>query len=203
MAKTQKQIQGEQTRQRIIEAAARLFARTGFHGTSMADLAAATGLTKGAFYSHFDSKDALFFAVVQAVQEKWVKAVGAQVFQAPNALDQLGLLLDSHARLLCEEPILCLVITGLTAEMEENNPGFVSALHGVYLGLIEFIEGIIRDGQAKNQVRNDVDARLAALNIVGLLRGVSCFGVLADLGLDCEVVIQAAKPLLMDGLRPR
>ena len=95
------------------------------------------------------------------------------------------------------------MITGLTAEMEETNPGFVTTLHGVYLGLIEFIEGIIRDGQTRQQVRNDVDARLAALNIVGLLRGVSCFGVLADLGLDCETVIQAAKPVLLDGLRPR
>ncbi len=203
MAKTQRQIQSEQTRQQIIETAARLFARNGFHGTSMANLTAATGLTKGAFYHHFESKDDLFFAVVQSVREKWVKAVGERVIQAPNALDQLAILLDSHAHLLCQEPVLCLVITGLTAELEESNPRYVTALHGVYLGFIDFIEGIIRDGQSKQQVRNDVDARLAALNIVGLLRGISCFGLLADLGLDCEVVIRAARPVLLDGLHPR
>lgn len=169
----------------------------------MAELTAVTGLTKGAFYHHFESKDALFFAVVQLVQEKWVKAVGDQVIQAPNALDQLAILLDSHAHLLRQEPILCLVITGLTAELEETNPGFVTALHGVYIGLIAFIEGIIREGQTKQQVRNDVEARLVALNIVGLLRGVSCFGVLSDLGVDCEIVINAAKPVFLEGLRPR
>ncbi len=203
MAKTQKHLQSEQTRQHIIDTAARRFARNGFHGTSMADLTEAAGLTKGAFYHHFESKDDLFFAVVQMVQEKWVKAVGEQVVQAPNALDQLAILLDSHAHLLCQEPVLCLVITGLTAELEESNPAYVTALHGVYLGFIEFIEGIIRDGQSKQQIRTDVDARLTALNIVGLLRGISCFGVLADLGLDCEVVIKAAKPVLLDGLHPR
>ena len=46
-----------------------------------------------------------------------------------------------------------------------------------------------------------MDAQLVALNIVGLLRGVSCFGLLSDMGLDCETVINAVKPLLLDGLR--
>jgi AcrR family transcriptional regulator len=203
MAKTQKQLQSEQTRQQIIDTAAQLFASKGFHGTSMSDLASATGLTKGAFYHHFESKDALFFAVVQSVREKWQDAVGQQVAQAENALDQLAILLNSHAQLLRQEPILCLVITGLTAEMEETNPDFITALHGVYAALIAFIEEILRRGQASGHVRDDVDARLLALNVVGLLRGVSCFGVLKDMGLDSEIVINAVKPVLLDGLRPR
>ncbi len=203
MTKTQKQLQSEQTRQQIVDSAARLFARQGYHGTSMAELAAATGLTKGAFYHHFGSKEALFFAVVQSVQEKWERAVGQQVAEVENALDQLALLLENHAKLLRREPILCLVITGLSAEMEDSNPGFVAALHGVYMALISFVEGIIQKGQGARQVRTDVDAQLMALNIVGLLRGVSCFGVLSEMGLDCETVINAVKPVLLDGLRPR
>jgi AcrR family transcriptional regulator len=203
MNQTQKQLQSEQTRQRIIDTAARLFAGKGFHGTSMSDLTAATGLTKGAFYHHFESKDALFFAVVQSVQQEWQNVVGQEMLHVHNALDQLAALLTSHARLLRKEPTLCLVITGLTAEMEDDNPGYVAALHGVYLGLIAFVEGMVKSGQGSGQVRNDVDARLVAVNIVGLLRGLSCFGVLNDMGLDCEIVINGVKPVLLDGLRPR
>ncbi len=203
MLKTQKQLQSEQTRRQIIDAAAQLFASKGFYGTSMSDLASATALTKGAFYHHFESKDALFFAVVQSVQEKWENAVGRQVFQVENALDQLAILLDSHAQLLRREPTLCLVMTGLSAEMEETNPSFLAALHGVYGALIAFIERIIENGQARQQVRGDVDARLTALNLVGLLRGVSCFGMLGEMGLDCATVINAFKPVIVDGLRPR
>lgn len=203
MLKTQKQLQSEQTRQQIIDTAARLFASRGFHGTSMSDLASAAGLTKGAFYHHFESKEALFFAVVQSVREKWGKAVGYDVLQAQDALDQMMVLLDKHARLLRKEPTLCLVMHGLTAEMEDANPTFLEALHSVYQEMIAFIEGLLKNGQARQQVRDDIDARLTAINIVGLLRGVSCFGVLEAMGLDCTIVINALKPVLLDGLRPR
>jgi hypothetical protein len=87
--------------------------------------------------------------------------------------------------------------------MEDSNPTYTAALHGVYVGLIAFVEEIVRSGQVQGQVRDDVDARLIALNIVGLLRGVSCFGVLNDMNLDCETVIDAAGPVLVDGLRSR
>ena len=169
----------------------------------MSDLASATGLTKGAFYHHFESKDALFFAVVETVREKWETAVGREVLQAQNALDQIAVLLNTHAQLLRREPTLCLVMTGLTAEMEATNPGFLAALQSVYSALIQFIEEIIHQGQAHQQVRADVDAQLVALNIVGLLRGVSCFGLLGEMGLDCATVIDAFKPVVLDGLRPR
>lgn len=202
MIKTQKQLQSEQTRQQIIDTAARLFTSRGFHGTSMSDLAVATRLTKGAFYHHFENKDALFFAVVESVREKWQNAVAAGVLQAEDALDQIAILLDSHAKLLRAEPTLCLVMQGLTAEMEDTNPGYLAALQHVYAGLVGFIQDIIEKGQAARQIRADVDARLAALNVVGLLRGVSCFGLLGEMGLDCERVIEAFKPVLLDGLRP-
>jgi AcrR family transcriptional regulator len=203
MLKTQKQLQSEQTRQQIIDTAARLFSRKGFYGTSMAELASATGLTKGAFYHHFDSKDDLFYAVLRSVQEKWENAVAYDVLRARNALDQITIMLEKHARLLRKEPTLCLVMTGLSAEMEDSNPSFLAALHAVYAGLIGFTEEIIVKGQANGQIRNDIDARIAALNIVGLLRGVSCFGMVGEMGLDCEVVINTFKPVLLDGLRPR
>ncbi len=53
------------TRARILAAAERLFAAEGFDRVSMPDIAAASGITPGAIYRHFSSKDALFFEVVR------------------------------------------------------------------------------------------------------------------------------------------
>jgi AcrR family transcriptional regulator len=57
------------TRGRILTAAERLFAEKGFAGVSMPAIAKASGITAGAIYRHFDSKDDLFFEIVKrAVQ---------------------------------------------------------------------------------------------------------------------------------------
>lgn len=57
------------TRARILIAAERLFAEEGFSGVSMPAIAKASGITAGAIYRHFDSKDDLFFEVIRrAVQ---------------------------------------------------------------------------------------------------------------------------------------
>ena len=55
----------EETRGRLIEAAARLFARRGFEGASVEEIAEEAGYSRGAFYSNFKNKDALFLAVLQ------------------------------------------------------------------------------------------------------------------------------------------
>lgn len=53
------------TRDRILAAAERLFAAQGFSGVSMPAIAAASGVTAGAIYKHFESKAELFFEVVR------------------------------------------------------------------------------------------------------------------------------------------
>ena len=53
----------EMTRRHLMDAAATVFARDGFHGAALDDVAAAAGFTKGAVYSNFKSKEDLFLAV--------------------------------------------------------------------------------------------------------------------------------------------
>lgn len=202
MAKTQRQLQGEQTRQRIIEAAAQLFVRRGFYGTSIADLAQATGLTKGALYHHFENKDALFFAVIEMVRDTWNDAVARDVLQVKNALDRLAILFDSHARLISENEILCLVLSGLEMEMEGVNSAFMTALQEIYDELTQFIARIIEKGQALGQVRPDVDARLMAFNIVGMLKGSGCSRLLKRMSGDYLAMMAVLKQMVLDSLQP-
>lgn len=57
---------GDVTRQKVLEAAHTLFLKQGFHGTSMRQIAAASGLALAGIYNHFADKDALFTAVLDA-----------------------------------------------------------------------------------------------------------------------------------------
>ena len=60
----------DKTRQRILQAAYKLFRRKGFFRVGVDEIAAATGVTKRTVYYHFKSKDALLSAVLQAQHER-------------------------------------------------------------------------------------------------------------------------------------
>jgi AcrR family transcriptional regulator len=56
----------QQTREYLLQAAAQVFAERGFHGTSLDEVAAVAGFTKGAVYSNFKNKEDLFLALLES-----------------------------------------------------------------------------------------------------------------------------------------
>jgi AcrR family transcriptional regulator len=80
---------GEHTRQRILNAAYRLFRQKGFSRVSMDEIAAATRVTKRTIYYHFVSKDALLAAVLEAQHHLAVaafKTFGDRLDGSPEAI---------------------------------------------------------------------------------------------------------------------
>ena len=70
---------GTETRRRILEVAAQAFADRGYAGTSLNDVLKASGVTKGGFYFHFPSKEALALATLRHKQDQWAGVVMAAV----------------------------------------------------------------------------------------------------------------------------
>ena len=62
--------QGRATRRELVAIATRLFATKGYDGTSVDDVLREAGISRGALYHHFAGKDALFEAVLEAVEAK-------------------------------------------------------------------------------------------------------------------------------------
>jgi TetR/AcrR family acrAB operon transcriptional repressor len=84
------------TRQRIIASAATVFARKGYHGASLDQVAADAGLTKGAVYWHFQSKSDLFLALLDARFQRDMSEMAVKVDAAhsqPDPFDSLKLVL--------------------------------------------------------------------------------------------------------------
>jgi AcrR family transcriptional regulator len=73
------------TREELIDAAAGLFKRDGFHATSLDAIADEAGYTKGAVYSNFDGKEDLFFAVYERQVDRRVAEIDGLVRAAPSA----------------------------------------------------------------------------------------------------------------------
>lgn len=107
---------GEQTAERILDAAEALFAEHGFAGTSLRDVASAVGIRTPSLYNHFESKDALYAAVLERVIGP-VMAMLSGVMGQPGShhegdrhklIEQIMDLLGSHpniARLVLHETL--------------------------------------------------------------------------------------------------
>jgi AcrR family transcriptional regulator len=65
MAVNKHQLKTEATRRKLLNAALRVFARDGFQAARIEDIAAQSGYTRGAFYANFDTKEDLFFAILE------------------------------------------------------------------------------------------------------------------------------------------
>ncbi|MGZ4441650.1 MAG: TetR family transcriptional regulator [Nocardioidaceae bacterium] len=77
------------SRRTILDAAARSFAERGYAGASLNQIITAAGITKGGFYFHFPSKQALALAVLEDQERRWIAQVERAVSVHERAVDRL------------------------------------------------------------------------------------------------------------------
>jgi AcrR family transcriptional regulator len=80
----------EHTRTLLLDAAEELFARKGFSGAALEDIADAAGYTRGAIYAHFGGKEELFLAVIERQRQRFLDGF-ADVILSSHRLDELNL----------------------------------------------------------------------------------------------------------------
>ena len=83
--RSRRELYSEATRAALLEEATRLFGTRGYAGTSLEDVAAASQVTRGAVYHHFDGKQALFEAVLDGQETRAI----ARITAAATAADPL------------------------------------------------------------------------------------------------------------------
>lgn len=186
------------TREHILETAAAAFARSGLAGTSLNEIVRSSGLTKGAFYHHFASKEALAFAVFREKQQQLVRRLMAEAGEAADGLSALVAIVRARARVYATEPAFR-VVQRLGAELDSiAGPG--SEYAGFQELPIESFAGLLRRGQAEGVVRADVDPRAAAEVVFAALIGMDDVSFLLSGGRQLERHTEALVDVLLNGL---
>jgi AcrR family transcriptional regulator len=105
VAVNQRVEQGQATRATLIDVATGLFATNGYEATAIPAVLDAAGVSRGALYHHFNSKEALFEAVLQAVEAQATLKVTRAARGATDPLD--GLRRGCAAYLaMCRDPVV-------------------------------------------------------------------------------------------------
>lgn len=182
----------EVRRAQILEAALRCFGEQGYHAARVDDIARASGLSKGAIYWHFDSKDEIFLALFDAFD--------AELFREWDALDDAEPLAALRrageiaiARLLGPRELLDTWTEFL------RHPEARSRLAGVYRRSRALLARIVRRGVDVGTLRPCDPEHVAAM-LVGAIEGV-LLQALCDRDYDASAVWPTVWETIERGLR--
>jgi TetR/AcrR family fatty acid metabolism transcriptional regulator len=189
---TDRSIAQEQKRKVILAAAVRVFARSGYHGSRVGDIAAEAGVAHGLLYHYFASKE----EVLQTIfRENWGDLIGR--FRAVEDTDEpapekLAGIAKILLRTWRNDPALVTVMVRevarspqLQAQVEEVGEAFA------------IVQRVIEQGQREGTFRADVDARLASWILYGGLEEVLTGWVLGTLA-DGDAEVERAERTTID-----
>lgn len=160
---------GEETRQKIIAAAAPLFNKQGYAGCVLKDIMAATGLEKGGIYRHFESKEEI---AAEAFDYAWMmtSAVRWQGLEGiPDHVDRLKHHIASFVTRSSIPGGCPLLNTGV--DSDNGNAILRERVRNALRGWQKMLRMILTDGIAAGTVREDVDVEKVARLIISGLEG--------------------------------
>jgi len=137
-----------QTRRRLIAAAADVFARRGYRGATLGDIARAAGFTVGAVYSNFRGKQDLFLAVLEERVGARIEEVASALGEARTSEQAIELTAADTARHLREDPNWFPLFVEYWSEATRDpalRERFADYQRGTHRRLTELIEGWAAD----------------------------------------------------------
>lgn len=162
----------ERTRANILGAAFDTVYHHGFRATSVNEIAAKAGVTQGAFFHYFPTKNDLGYTLAEQMKEvildRWTRPLVAY----KNPLQGIASKYRKNMEAMSDEEIaLGCPLNNLTQEMSFEDPIFRDKLREVLRAWIEETEQYLRKAQAEGFVKPDVDVRKAAEFIVMVEEG--------------------------------
>jgi AcrR family transcriptional regulator len=190
------QARSEETRTHILEAALRHFANRGYNAASVDDICAEAGVSKGAFYHHFPSKQALFLELLN----EWLDSIDAG-FEAARK-ESVPTTFMAFTEML----------PGIFATADGRLPMFLEfwlqasrdetvweATIAPYQRYQHYFTTLVEQGQAEGSFRAEIDAPSAAKSIVALAVGLLLQGLLTP-DTDWQKTSLVSMEVLLNGL---
>jgi TetR/AcrR family transcriptional regulator, transcriptional repressor for nem operon len=161
---------GEQTRKKIVAAAAPIFNQQGYAGSSIADLMAATGLKKGGIYRHFSCKEEL---AAEAFDYTWAAARDARWSPIDEKVTGIELLKQAIANFIdYKSPVTggCPILN-TAVDADDGNPLLRERVRKALRSWSHHLQNIVKQAAAQGEIRPEADPKTVATLIIATLEG--------------------------------
>lgn len=188
---TDRSIAQEEKRRVILDAAVRVFARRGYHGSRVGDIAGEAGVAHGLLYHYFSSKDEVLETIFRENWARLIEAFERVEESGEPAGEQLRQIAAIVLRAWRDDPDLVRVLVRevarspqLQGKVDEIGEGFA------------VIHRVVRRGQEDGALRDDLDPLLATWIFYGALEEILTGWVLAQLPDGDEEVKRAERAVV-------
>ena len=189
----------DQRRHQIMDAALTVFSHLGFERASMDDIAKEAGVSKGALYLYYKSKDAIIAKLLQLFFDQALKQVKLLAAGEGSVTEQLlaftRVLTREMDRMAAMQPISLqfYAIAARHATIRQH----LRAYFAEYRALME---EVIQRGIAQGELRADISPAETAVTLTALLEGLALLWLIDPQATDWHVQVESSTKLLIQGL---
>jgi AcrR family transcriptional regulator len=185
---------GEDRKQRILEVAQRLVARNGWRNTTLAQIAGEAGVTPAGLLHHFESKEQLLHAVLDARDLD----DDLHADRGGDLIGEIAQVADRFSR----APELIGTFTVLLAENILPDAPLHDRMLARHRSATQIVADLIRRGQADGRFRSDIDPAVKAIEILAFVHGMETTWLLDPSIPLTDVFKQYAETLARDFAPP-
>jgi AcrR family transcriptional regulator len=189
-------------REKILEAAVKVFSKKGRTATKISDIAEEAGIGKGTIYEYFQSKDEIFSATFNYFMEKQEEVITRRLFLIHDPLEKLRAYFSAWTEVLEGDYLEYLeIVLDFWAEgVRKGDDSWKIDLNVLYAENIKILESLLSGCAASGEIKI-VDNKLLAAAMLGALDGLLIQWIMDRDSFQIRKAIQLFVDTMIEGLK--
>jgi AcrR family transcriptional regulator len=187
MSEHRQRLSAEERQEEIIKAAVELAGEQGVDSVTTQDMADAVGITQGAIFRHFPTKDMIWLGVIHWVRGRLMSVLDMAADQGKDPLDSLEKMFFAHLGFVDKVPAIPKLV--FTDQLLKKNPRIKELIRSILADYEARVISLLVQCKEQNLVRPDLDEHGAAVMFTGIIQGL----------VMRVSIIEARKSLVVEG----
>jgi TetR/AcrR family transcriptional regulator, fatty acid metabolism regulator protein len=183
--------------QQIIDAAIRVFARTGYYNSRVSDIAREAGIASGTIYLYFKTKEEILVTLFREKMAGFVAQQRREMAGQPDPVVKIRKLVGVHFSVLEQNPELAEVVQ---VELRQGNKFFRGASAHEVSAYFELIGSVLEEGVAAGCFRSDLPVKVATKVLFGAMDQMATSWVLGKRGYRLADTAEEVATIFLKGV---
>ena len=191
----------EVRRNDIINAALEMLRTQSVSRLTTRELASAVGIAHPTLFLHFGNKTQVLLALIDHVREQLQAGLQGQNLHDLTPLDRLRTIIRFHLKFIQRQPGIPRLL--FSEELQSEDPALRERMHGLIGFFLDFLRAQIIAGQARGELRAELDPQQSACLLVAAVQGLAFRWILSEFRFVLEEQADLVISTILDGWRPR